>query len=1416
MKTNALWLNALLLLVLFLPAGGQLTLAARPEAIYTTMQHPTLPKDHAFALTDPTVLAQGSGWTWQNPLPQGNNLNAVWGNGPNEVFAVGDHGTILHYDGIEWRIMESSTTQQLKGVWGSSSTDVFVVGGGGVILNYNGSVWNTMNSGTTQDLNCVWGSSANSIFAVGSNGTIQRYNGSNWSKMNSGTPNDLNGIWGNSANEVFVVGANGTIQYYDGNSWTMMNSGTQGYLADIWGSGPNDIFAVGTYILHYDGVSWIQMQEGTSYQLQAVWGTSSSDVFVVGHGGFGVDRVLHYNGSEWQQISRGEFKYLHGVWGNSSESVFAVGWDGIILYYNGSIWSKMNHGTSVSWGGIWGSGSNRIFVVGEGGVILHYNGQQWDTVNSGISESLFGVWGTRDSDVFAVGWDGVILHYDGDQWSQMNSGTDAHLNAVWGTGGGDVFAVGWQGTILHYDGTRWNEMESGDTEWIDLTGVWGSSSDNVYVVGSSTWGRNVVLHYDGSSWSEIAGGVVRNGVWGSGPNDVYIVGGSIDHFDGNTWSVVYSPATQLTKVWGSGPNDVFAVGYDGTILHYDGIAWRTLNSATNNALNGVWGSGPNDVFVVGGSGSILHYGSNIEFEPNDVTNTDQVVHWIVRISVASDGTQGNDRSGEPSISRDGRYVAFSSLADNLVPDDTNKRKDVFVHDLLTRQTTRISVSSTGDQADGGSSQPHISADGRYVTFASTAENLVTADSNNVEDIFVHDRETGETTRVSVSSTGEEGNGKSYAPYISGDGRYVTFVSAASNLVPDDVNSCEPSFSHADGHCPDIFVHDRQTGKTELVSVNSDGRQVNGESGYHSRPSISDDGRYVAFNRWDVDSPSAFVLDRVWIRDRENRTTTTVSVVEYGGWQHSWQPSMSADGLRVAYQSMTKDTISGETNLCRGISGIACPHVYVYDRESGETVRVSVDSQGRQGLDGYSDMPRTSADGNYVVFSSAASNLVPNDTNNYCDTTGDQQTNNSCYDIFIHNLSTSTTTRVSVRPDGEEANNNSYTPAVSAQGEYIAFESSADNLVDDDTNETADVFVVSLLPDAPPPPSTSTTPTQEPLATTAPEVVVHDTETTAPETDVPETETPSPTEAAEKPVDSEVAPTPLRSLGLVVVAVVVLGLFIAGGVGLFVVKRYMPSRMHLAWLGCGFAIVLVLLMAAVAIALLVFGTSGRKITNTQATPTPGVVMTTTMGIAETPADAPATIAPEATLPLVTSTPEASPTPEPTATATFLPTPTEVPTDTPTPACPPVTGTFARVWASMQEQLGCARGDSFQGLVAEENFEGGIMFWREAFDQARSPVLFNNGTWRFYQHTPFLEGSPDFSCLDDHTPAQCPPTPKRGFGLMWCNILELRERLGNATDCERGYYATIQTFDKGSILMNDHGTVYILFDDGTWQR
>ncbi len=167
--------------------------------------------------------------------------------------------------------------------------------------------------------------------------------------------------------------------------------------------------------------------------------------------------------------------------------------------------------------------------------------------------------------------------------------------------------------------------------------------------------------------------------------------------------------------------------------------------------------------------------------------------------------------------------------------------------------------------------------------------------------------------------------------------------------------------------------------------------------------------------------------------------------------------------------------------------------------------------------------------------------------------------------------------------------------------------------------------------------------------------------------------------------------------------------------------------------------------------------------------------------------------------------------------LAPDPTELsPTGTPLQTCEAVTGPFAEVWSSVHESLGCATGPPVQSLIAEESFEGGKMFWREPIDDAQALVLYNDGTWKIYAHTPWEEGSPEFSCPDAETPSQCPPTPKRGFGAMWCDISEIRSRLGNATDCERGYQGSMQVFDRGSMLKTDTGAVYVFYDGGYWER
>jgi len=397
-----------------------------------------------------------------------------------------------------------------------------------------------------------------------------------------------------------------------------------------------------------------------------------------------------------------------------------------------------------------------------------------------------------------------------------------------------------------------------------------------------------------------------------------------------------------------------------------------------------------------------------------------------RVSVDSAGVEGNRKSQYPSISADGQLVAFFSDASNLVAGDTNGREDVFVHDRLTGTTERVSVDSSGSEGNYGSSYPAISADGQIVTFQSYASNLVAGDRNGWSDIFVHNRTTGRTRRVSVDSSGAEANGSSYEPSISANGRIVAFQSYASNLVAGDRS----------GYL-DVFVHNRTTGITERVSVDSSGSEANYGSSY---PAISADGLFVAFQSeaWNLVAGDTNGWSDVFVHDRSTGNTERVSVDSSGVEGNIWSlyPSISADGQIVGFHSYASNLIAGDTN--------GTYDVFVRDRSTGITERVSVDSSGLQG-NGSSAIPSISADGLFVAFYSTASNLVSGDTNGFGD-------------VFVHDRSTGITDRVSVDSSGVQGNGYSLYPSISADGQIVAFESGASNLVSGDTNGRLDVFI----------------------------------------------------------------------------------------------------------------------------------------------------------------------------------------------------------------------------------------------------------------------------------------------------------------------------------------------------------------------
>lgn len=354
----------------------------------------------------------------------------------------------------------------------------------------------------------------------------------------------------------------------------------------------------------------------------------------------------------------------------------------------------------------------------------------------------------------------------------------------------------------------------------------------------------------------------------------------------------------------------------------------------------------------------------------DIFVHDQETGHTTRVSVASNGDQANNNSYLSSISATGRFVAFSSDAWNLVSGDTNGWADIFVHDRQTGQTSRVSIASDGNQAESVSNEPSISATGRYVAFFSEAANLVSGDTNGYSDVFVHDRETGLTTRVSVASDGSQGDFPSEEPSISATGRFVAFFSEATNLVSGDTNNTR-----------DIFVHDRQTGETSRISVASDGAQAIG--GGSDSPSISATGRFITFTSVASNLVSGDTNDEldVFVHDRESGETTRVSIASNGTQANggSSSSSISATGRYVTFASGASNLVSGDSN------GLV--DIFVHDRQTGETTRVSIASNGTQS-NGDTLRSSISATGRYVTFESIAANLVLGDTNNR-------------YDVFLH-------------------------------------------------------------------------------------------------------------------------------------------------------------------------------------------------------------------------------------------------------------------------------------------------------------------------------------------------------------------------------------------------------------------------------
>ncbi|MDX2198389.1 MAG: hypothetical protein SF069_05385 [Phycisphaerae bacterium] len=353
----------------------------------------------------------------------------------------------------------------------------------------------------------------------------------------------------------------------------------------------------------------------------------------------------------------------------------------------------------------------------------------------------------------------------------------------------------------------------------------------------------------------------------------------------------------------------------------------------------------------------------------DIFLLDRAAGALRRLSLTAAGDQLTVPSITPVIAADGGFVAFQTFSGALAPDDSNNSADVFVIDLAADTIELVSRASDGTLGLSGATDPAISADGRFVAFASLSDNLVASDTNLASDIFVRDRQTGTTTRVSIATDGTEADGLSRSPVISPNGRFVAFVSEATNLVTDDANAAL-----------DVFVHDRDTGETTRVSLGPANAEIpEGADG----PSITGaSGEFITFiTRGALATTDVNGLSDVYLRNRLTGVVTLVSTAPNGfaGNDSSTYARISPDGNFVAFESQAADLVAGDPNN-------SLIDIFVRNLSAGTTQLVSLNDDLESG-NGASFRPAIARNGVFVAFESKADNLTCPDDFDFTDVFG---------------------------------------------------------------------------------------------------------------------------------------------------------------------------------------------------------------------------------------------------------------------------------------------------------------------------------------------------------------------------------------------------------------------------------------------
>ena len=532
-----------------------------------------------------TAVCGDAAWQFERPTPSGMMLRTSRAFADDDVFAAGDQGTVLHYDGTSWKSEQTPICERIEALWGTSATNLWAVGYEGRVMHRTAAGWQLVDLGSCTAFEAVWGTSATDVWISSSHDGGHTFHGGTQGFVEV-TGVAAEGLFGFASDDVWAV-ESGRILHYDGAAWTTVYQQHAAYY-EIWGSDPDHLFVAGFDWDKNSSAVWMFSAATASAPVEktfsgnvtpTVGGTSANDVW------FGEGTSLyHFDGTSWIYNARPGIAELYSIAAASPDAVWAFGAGGEILRYDGATWTTGNQSHTIY--NSWAASENDVWAATSQG-LLHYDGTAW-SVSPGMTTGFFwGIWGTSASNVYAAGLSGRFFHFDGTAWSPVSVPVNASWYSIEGTSANDIWASGYQGALMHFDGTTWKDMGR-------------PTSSKIYAIHplapNDVWAASEagLLHYDGTGWA--ISGPLNAGkmldVWGTA-NDLWTTGRGVWHYNGNTWTKLVTAPSSLIDypaVWGTGADDLWVasasvIGWaPSNLLHWDGTEWTTHVAATGERV----------------------------------------------------------------------------------------------------------------------------------------------------------------------------------------------------------------------------------------------------------------------------------------------------------------------------------------------------------------------------------------------------------------------------------------------------------------------------------------------------------------------------------------------------------------------------------------------------------------------------------------------------------------------------------------------------------------------------------------------------------------------------------------------------------------------------------------------------------------